>query len=343
VEGFKIQKDPLLENNGGDINWSDIFNAIVHPTFIIDDSHIILAANSISRDLIALDESEIIGTQCFKLIHGPERDKPPEGCPMVTLLDEGLTETVEMEMELSNGYGLVSCAPIINKNDPNMFIHIVTDITDRKVAEKKVKSSLDEKTILLREIHHRVKNNMQIISSLLDLQSQYFENERDADLFLDSKNRVKSMAMIHDKLYQSEDFMCVDLEDYIIKLSKDLFSTYNMDFNQVLIKIEWEVVAKLDINTAMPLGLLINELITNSLKHAFPGNMSGELKISMIKKNGEFVMVVSDNGVGMPGYINFEDPDTLGLQLVNSLVHQIDGQISLDRTNGTRFEVIFPE
>jgi PAS domain S-box-containing protein len=338
-----------VENNALDIEWSDIFNAIVHPTLIIDDSHLILAANSLSKELIGLEEETIVGSQCFKLIHGPEWNGPPEGCPMVTLLKEGLSKTVEMEIELSNGYGLVSCAPIIPKingadgKGSKRFIHIVTDISDRKLAEKKIESSLNEKTILLREIHHRVKNNMQIISSLLDLQASYIENEKDADLFLDTKSRVKSMAMIHDKLYQSDDFVCVDLEDYIIKLSQDLFSTYNTDPHKILIKIDWETQVKLDINVAIPLGLLINELITNSLKHAFPDNRSGEIIIRMVKKKDHLLLYLGDNGVGMPETVNFTDPDTLGLQLVNSLINQIDGEIYLDETPGTNFEIIFPE
>lgn len=346
--GFKIHEDLLRDNRGVDIDWLDIFNAITHPTFIIDDSHHILAANSLSKDLIGLEEEDIIGSYCFKLIHGAEMNEPPAGCPMVTLLQEGRNETVEMEIELSHGYGLVSCAPIIPNekesqvNGSKQFIHIVTDITDRKMAEKKVESALNEKTILLREIHHRVKNNMQIISSLLDLQAEYIENKKDADLFLDSKNRVKSMAMIHDRLYQSDDFVCVDLEDYVLKLSQDLFSTYNTDPHRVAIKIEWLTKLKLDINVAIPLGLLINELITNSLKHAFPDDLSGEINIRMQKNEDNFVLELSDDGMGIPESVNFYDPDTLGLQLVNSLINQIDGEIELEKSVGTKFKIIFP-
>lgn len=216
------------------------------------------------------------------------------------------------------------------------------DITERKKAEEKLKESLEEKEMLLKEIHHRVKNNLMVISSLLDLQSQYIKDKADLEIFRESQARAKSMALIHERLYRSTDLKKIDFGDYIHTLGTDLFHTYIADSSLVKLYMNVESIM-VDINTTVPLGLIVNELITNSMKHAFTIGTEGEIKIEFHKQLDEFVLVVSDNGIGFPEEIDFRNTDSLGLQLVNNLVKQIDGEINLNRSNGTEFKITFKD
>ncbi|GAB4306626.1 MAG: hypothetical protein Kow0019_01670 [Methanobacteriaceae archaeon] len=216
---------------------------------------------------------------------------------------------------------------------------ILEDITNQVKAENKLKESLKEKEILLKEIHHRVKNNLQIISSLLNLQSSYVKNKYDLEIFEESRNRVKSMAMVHEKLYQSEDMARINFKDYIISLGSELFASYKVE---PIIKLNIQVQeVMLDINTAIPCGLILNELMSNSIKHAFPNSMEGTISIKMITLDNIIEIMVSDDGVGIPENIDFSKTKTLGLQIVNNLVRQLDGSIELDRSDGTAFKITF--
>lgn len=214
----------------------------------------------------------------------------------------------------------------------------------RSFTEKAIKESLEEKEVLLREIHHRVKNNMQIINSLLSLQSQHVEGEETLDVLKESQGRVRSMAMIHEKLYQSPNFTKIDFKDYIEKLAKNLIYTYQVQTMNIEQVFEVKDV-EMNIDTAIPCGLIINELVTNSLKYAFPQSESinGIIKIELNQIEDQFKLVISDNGVGLPPDIQPEDTETLGLQLVNSLVDQLDGTLEIDRSQGTKFTILFKE
>jgi len=215
------------------------------------------------------------------------------------------------------------------------------EIKKRKLAEEKLIVSLREKKVLLREIHDRVKNNMQIILSLLRLQSKSTQDERMQEKFRVAQNRIKSMALIHEKLYQSEDLARIDFSDYIGSLATHLFSKYGAEEETVRFNIEVMDVY-LDINKAIPSGLIISELISNSLKHAFPEGRKGEITVRMQGDNkGKYKLIVSDTGVGFPEVLNFKETETLGMQLVNDLVKQINGTIKLERDGGTKFEITF--
>ncbi|RJS48492.1 MAG: hypothetical protein CIT03_07900 [Methanobacterium sp.] len=229
----------------------------------------------------------------------------------------------------------------LEKTNPSLFCTVVRDISDKKKAENILKNSLKEKEVMLREIHHRVKNNLQIISSLLNLQTNYVKDEEARDLFKESQNRVKSMSMIHESLYQSRDLAQVDFSIYISRLSSELFSSYGVNFNQIRLETSVEKI-NLDINTAIPCGLIINELLSNAIKYAFP-HQEGVIKINFLQKEDLYVLEVSDNGVGLPDDIDFTGTNTLGLRLVSSLVDQLDGTIHMDKTKGTSFIMEFPE
>jgi len=217
------------------------------------------------------------------------------------------------------------------------------EIIERKKAEEMLKASLQEKEVLLREIHHRVKNNLQIVSSLLYLQSRSVTDDDSAETFKESQNRVKSMALIHEKLYRSESLARVDFADYIRNLVAYLFQSYGVASGKVDLRINIDEVL-LGIDTAIPCGLIINELVSNSLKHAFPDGRRGEISIDLHSYgDSRFKMVVTDNGIGFKDSMDFKKTQTLGLQLVNTLVKQIDGRIKLDTRNGSRFEIDFNE
>ena len=217
---------------------------------------------------------------------------------------------------------------------------VLEEITERKRAEDQITASLKEKELLLQEIHHRVKNNMQVISSLLMLQSRQVKNEKALEILRDSQNRIRSMALVHEKLYHSENLSMIDFADYIRSLTSHLFSTYRVNAAEIKLNIEIKGVL-LDINTAIPCGLIINELVSNSLKHAFPDGKRGEIKIVMHEADEDEVeLMVSDTGIGFPEDLDFRNTESLGMQLVVSLVEeQLDGTIELDRSGGTAFTI----
>jgi len=219
---------------------------------------------------------------------------------------------------------------------------IIRDVTERKIIENKLEKSLEDKELLLKEIHHRVKNNLMIISSLLNLQSRYIKDEESKNIFKESQNRARSMALIHELLYQSTDIKNIDFGDYIRKLSNNLYHTYALDTSLIKLNIDADEIL-LDIDQSIPLGLIVNELVTNSLKHAFPQGESGEINIKFYKQGIKNILEVKDNGVGFPEDIDYKNTDSLGLRLVTSLTEQIDGEIEFNNTSGTSFKIIFNE
>ncbi len=224
------------------------------------------------------------------------------------------------------------------------LVAIGQDITERKLAEEKIRASLLEKETMLKEIHHRVKNNLHVISSLLSLQSSYLQDEKAREMLQNSMDRVKVMANIHTMLYQSEDLARVDFGGFIRDLAGRLQQSYGIAGSPVEIHVDVADVS-LTIEASIPCGLILNELVANALKHAFPegrGGRGGEVHISMTKAGDEFVLTVRDNGIGFPAAMDFQNTKSLGLELVNLLVGQMNGTIALTVDGGTTFTVIFP-
>ncbi len=219
---------------------------------------------------------------------------------------------------------------------------IIRDITERKRAEEQIKASLKEKEVLLREIHHRVKNNMQIISSLLRLQAATIKDKKYSDMYRESQNRIISMSLIHEKLYQSKNLTKVDFKDYIRDLLNGLVQSYEVNSGKISMNLNVENVP-LGINSAIPCGLMINELVSNSLKHAFPDGRAGEIRISLRSMNGNDIeLKVGDNGVGIPKELDFRKTDSWGMRLITILAeNQLHGEINLDRSKGTEFQIKF--
>ncbi|PKL73174.1 MAG: diguanylate cyclase, partial [Methanobacteriales archaeon HGW-Methanobacteriales-2] len=231
---------------------------------------------------------------------------------------------------------------IFTLNQDKLSLSIARDITERKKMEEEIKVSLEEKEMLLREIHHRVKNNLMIISSLLNLQSRYITDKEVLDVFKDSQNRARSMALIHDRLYQSSHLKRINIGDYILTLASDLFRIYAIAQDRVELNFDLEDVM-IDINTMIPLGLIVNELLSNCLKHAFPNDRSGRIDIAFQGENEHYQLTVADDGVGFPENLDYRNTKSLGLRLVNILTDQIDGKMELKQDKGTQFTIEFKE
>ena len=224
-------------------------------------------------------------------------------------------------------------------NRVSMLQIVVQDITERKRGEEQIRTSLAEKEVLLKEIHHRVKNNLQIISSLLHLQSTKSEDEELLRAFEDSQHRIRSMALIHEELYQSDDLAQLDFVAYVRRLSEHLLESFGMDEERIHLNIRMDGV-RLTIDKAIPMGLIISELVSNSLKHAFPEDAQGLIAIEL-RTDGEdpFCLTVGDDGVGFPEDIDYLTTDSLGLRLVNTLVDQLKANLVMVDAPGTTFTI----
>ncbi|HJQ24901.1 MAG TPA: histidine kinase dimerization/phosphoacceptor domain -containing protein [Blastocatellia bacterium] len=240
--------------------------------------------------------------------------------------------------------------PIVSADGAaNHMLGVATDITARKQMEEalqqaleQIKTALHEKEVLLKEIHHRVKNNMQVITSLLSLQSKSISDEQALAVFQDSQNRVKSMALIHETLYQSKDLSRINFAEYLEKLVAHVSRSYRIRPEAVKVNIHVDQVS-LPIDTAVPCGLIINELASNSLKYAFPADARGELNISFARDDAGYVLRVSDTGVGLPEGFDPERGKSLGMKLVRMLTGQLSGELAHHNGVGTTFEIRFPE
>jgi len=216
---------------------------------------------------------------------------------------------------------------------------IVRDITDRKRKEGALRTALLEKELLLKEVHHRVKNNMQVVSSLLSLQKQFINDPALSEVLRESQRRIKSMALVHEKLYQSQDLSQVAFGNYIRSLVAHLVTSQQNQEDQIIIHFDLEDLF-FDIQTAIPCGLIINELVSNAFKHAFPKNRKGEISIRLKHLDGDsFLLAVKDNGVGLPDDFSIDVSQTMGMQLITLLCEQLEGRIEIDRSAGTEFRL----
>ena len=218
---------------------------------------------------------------------------------------------------------------------------IAHDITDKVIAEFKLTESLKEKEVLIKEIHHRVKNNLQVISSIFNLQSAFTEEEKIKEVLRESQNRIKSMAYIHESLYKSRQMGKIDFEQYVKELSKNLINSYVYKDNEISLLTETESVL-LDLDIAIPCGLIVNEIVSNSLKHAFRESSNGIIAVFLKKLKNRVRLRISDDGIGIRENIFGEESNSLGIQLIQTLIEQIKGEIVIDGKDGTSIEITFP-
>jgi PAS domain S-box-containing protein len=303
-------------------------------------------------------------SEVFNIINEYSRRKPDD--PVSRVLKEGSISGISNYVTLVKKDGTElpiydSCAQIRDVEGNTMgAVLVFRDITKRRKLDEalkraqeeleirvqertaQLKESLEEKEILLREIHHRVKNNMQVISGLLMLQEEYSNDEKVNEMIKESQNRIDSMSLIHEKLYRSESISKIDFKEYVDDLVSGLFESYGITGSKVGFKVNAENI-NMGIDTAIPCGLIINELVSNSLKHAFPAGKKGEIEIFLRSTDDNiFELLARDNGVGIPEGIDFRKTESLGLHIVNILVeNQLHGEITMNKNNGTEFRIRF--
>lgn len=319
----------------------NLIEVSLDPLVTIGKDGKITDVNAATEAVTGFTRAELIGTDFSSYFTEP--DKAREGYEQV--FRAGFVRDYTLDIKHKDGtITSVLYNASIYKDDAGTVIGVFAaarDITLRKRAEEKIKASLLEKETLLMEIYHRVKNNMQVISSLLGLQSSYLQDEKAKAVLQNSIDRVKTMAEIHNLLYHSDDLARVDLGSFIRNLTGRLQQSYSVAESPVDIHVDTADVS-LTIETAIPCGLILNELVTNALKYAFPKGKEGEIHIRMRSEDSWVVLTVRDNGVGFPDTVDFQHAQSLGLELVNLLVGQLNGTISLEVDGGTTFTVTIP-
>jgi PAS domain S-box-containing protein len=263
----------------------------------------------------------------------------------VKVYETGIPELgVDWEIIRNNGEKRFVEASVSLKRDlagkPEGFRGIVRDVTERRMAANQIHESLREKEVLLTEIHHRVKNNMAIISSLLSMQSDYVKDENYKALFRESENRIRSMAMIHEKLYQNETFSSIEFGAYTRELAESLAESLSMDNSGIRVSVEADEVF-LDIITAVPCGLILNEVLTNAFKHAFEGRKTGVIRVTLATTGDLITLSVSDNGIGLPSKEEIAAKSSLGMTLISGLSAQLGADLVIESKKGTIFTLKF--
>jgi PAS domain S-box-containing protein len=313
---------------------------------IVDGAGKIVSANSQTERVFGYSSMEILGKSVDLLVpkrlrgahekHRAEYARQPKVRPMgsgrelLGLRKDGTEFPVE-----------ISLAPI-EVEEIILVAAAIRDITERKILDTRLRESLEEKDILLREIHHRVKNNLQVIASLLDLQSATVASDEARHGFEESQRRIHSIALVHELLYKSKDLQRIDFREYLSGLVARLVSSYGLRPENVTVSVSAPDLP-LDVDTAVPCGLIVNELVSNSLKHAFPKGRRGSLEVSVHRRGQkDLVLSVRDDGVGMRGDLNGEQPRSLGLQIVRSLTKQLRGTVEVASDDGTTVSLTFP-
>jgi len=317
-----------------------ILNNMEEVMLFQDLNHKIIWANKRAGEVLNVPTEELMGEKCYEV--WAKRSKPCPNCVVEKAIKTGKPQTGE-EATPDGKIWYKRATPL--KDAKGNIIGVLEtrlDITERKRVEEELKASLREKEILLKEIHHRVKNNLQIINSLLRLRARSIEDEQILTMFKECQNRIKSIALVHETLYRSKELDKIDFSEYIKGLVNYLFKTYKVDSTMIELDVKAENVF-LDINTAVPCGLIITELVSNSLKYAFPNGRKGKVFIELnINLNEEKItMIVGDNGIGLTEE-KFNNAKTLGLQLVKDLVSQLGGEIKIEHGKGAVFRISFP-
>jgi PAS domain S-box-containing protein len=319
-----------------------LMDAIPNPIFYKDIEGRYLGCNKACEDAWGISREELIGKTVF--------DQHPRDLAAIyyardmELLNRPGVQVYETSMAHTDGTrkDVIIHKATFSHLDGTLagLIGIQVDITARKRAEERILSSLQEKEVLLKEIHHRVKNNLQIISTLLALQIKYRRNQDPGELFQDCQNRIRSMALIHESLYSTENLARINFRHYLEKLSARLLASYGSMAQGIKIAMAGTHV-HLDVSQAVPCGLIANELLVNSLKHAFPGRKEGEIQVSIEDTAGRRVLEVRDNGVGLGPDFDLENPTTFGWMMVRNLAKQLGGDFMVQSNGGTSTRIVF--
>ncbi len=306
------------------------------------DSKILFASQHTSELHGFTSSDEMVTKNILKYIHLDDRKKARQ--KLNEIKKSGILRNLEYRFIRNDGSlfdGELNASMVYDADDnPIAVIAIVRDITERKHTEEQIRASLKEKEVLLKEIHHRVKNNMQIICSLLSLQEKYIPDKNSFKVFQETKSRVLAMALIHEKLYQSQNLAKINFYEYTKSLTNDLRRTYLNNSTIIHFIIQGQNLY-LDINKAIPCGLIINEIVTNSIKYGFPENSEGEILIKLTSNNGEHCICIEDTGIGLPENFQFETSETFGFQMIKALVAQLEGKIDIVSDQGAKINITF--
>ena len=322
----------------------EIFNRVADSLFILDGKNLkIIDCNQKSVELLKSESKEFLIGKSIDLMKVKSASRTQFWKDFFKNIG---TENLVGEVEFFNFsneeiWGSLA-ATVFSLEGKDVILLRIADISAIKNSEEQIRQALHEKEILIQEIHHRVKNNMAVISSLLQLQTGYIKDPDLINVFKDSQSRIKSMALIHEKLYQSKTLAKVEMESYVRDLTRTLLFTYNSRKIDIRINSEVENIY-LDINSAVPCGLLINEIISNACKHAFVGRESGLIEIKFFKVENQFHLDMSDNGVGLPSDTNFSDFKSLGMNLVQALASQLGANLEIKVKDGLGFSLTFAE
>ncbi len=319
--------------------WRQTFDAISDCVILLDTDQRILRSNRSFANLLKKDFSEILGRKCYQLVH--TMDTPMKDCPYVRMVNSKTTET--FEMNIGERWYQVTVDPIIDEKKQLIgAVHVMKDITEMKNDEFQLRKTLEERGLLLQEIHHRVKNNLAVVVSLLNIQSRRIKNTEEAlAAFKESITRIHSMALVHEKLYHSHTLSQIEMNEFVPALVRNLYITYNITGSKISLQTDFDEIA-LGIDQGVPVGLLFNELISNSLKHAFPEGKNGTIVVRMKKEPDNMCLIqVIDDGIGIADNIDFETSESLGMHLIRLLADQIEGEVSLERHPKTAFTVRF--
>ncbi|MGA2105471.1 MAG: histidine kinase dimerization/phosphoacceptor domain -containing protein [Methanoregula sp.] len=325
-----------------EIRYRRLFETAQDGILILDaETGQIVDANPFLIDLLGFSREQFLGKKIWEI--GLFKDIVANKDNFEELQRKEYIRYEDMPLETADGryIAVEFVSNVYVVNNKKVIQCNIRDITDRKKLAKIIEASLADKETLLKEIHHRVKNNLQIISSLLNLQIRKTDDPKIIEILKDSQARVLSMALVHEHLYESKDFSRIDLKKYIRTLGTNLFQLYGTPNTRVLFDLNVPEI-KVGINTAIPLGLIINELITNSLKYAFKGRKDGKLTITATEDLQALTLIVADNGVGMSEGITLENPTSLGLRLVNTLTGQLHGTVVFGCTGGTKYVFTIP-
>ena len=336
---------------------SEIIDFLPDATFVIDKFGRVMAWNKAIEKMTGVNADEMLGKGNHTYSLPFYGDRRPMLIDMVLNYDNEIEKSykflrrknghlvAEKEVHLMGKNRILWIKAVRlydNQRKVTGAIASLRDVTEPRRSAAEVERALKEKNTLLKEIHHRVKNNLQIVSSLLGLQERYVEDDNKAlDVLRESKNRIFSMSMVHEMLYQSKNIGSIEFSSYIRRLTTNLYYTYKKPNTPVPV-VDAENIS-LNIDTSIPLGLIISELVSNSLKYAFPDDETGEIVVKLHGYNSEYELIIRDDGVGFPDDLDYKNTSSLGLILVNSLVNQIDGTMELDRSHGTKFIIRFRE
>ncbi len=294
--------------------------------------------------IVGLQPTESVSLETLKAIVHAD-DLPPVVASLSLALTEGREHNVEYRIHRADGaVRWVSCIGAPSRDDKGNTLRLtgfVQDITERKRTERTLTEALKEKEVLLREIHHRVKNNLQVVASLLYLQAMHAAEGATVEALKESGRRIQLMAQIHEKLYRSSSLANVRIASFIRSLIEDMITSYGIDANQVALKTELENIT-LHIDQAIPCSQIVSELVSNALKHAFPGPGGGQIGIRMSTEDDLIVLCIEDDGVGMPAGMDWQRASSIGLQVVNALAKQLGSEVEMVTDGGSRFRIAFP-